>query len=841
MGTGTMASGLQCLLVIAVVAAVEGNVPLAKANDTEYAEILREVQGPCSATTCGKCVTNPKCSWCGGAVRGAVSENLTKLDEKIDSYSFHNMCLEGDADGPNKYTCVSKYLAESDQCPPVDPEVEDKGEADLKEMRALGSPGVLKLKAKACDDPSHNCSSCSSNLACSWCDDGTGYCYTPGMGAQGYAEGPVSQQCFKRHSGECPGLPEDQNDFTVTKTKKLRDIKLFRNGTHCKHHKSCSACARDLSCGWCSGQKACVAGDETSPQNVTAKCDRYLYAQCATDQHGEMHCQQHTDCANCSASPFCGWCGGGVNQCMDGMEQGPSFDQCNSWVPPLRGASCGAVQKAKVIEKTPMPFSVVNMHRQISLPMFTPGYGAFLKFKEKIEEATGSDFDVVEVPSKRTATINIAQTTEMQLRALETMVTEHHSMVTRDSYTATTRIEDLVAPLFKDECIKSNDCFSCVESLDNPHKCGWCPSKKICYNKDTAAKAAFQCPGPYNDKFCPADDCLAETNCAACAAKPFCGWCEGRGDARCMSGDRDGPSSDTCLKPNWFDTKQTCPNLAEDLANPPEASEATDPKMVGNGKEIFDEERPKSLENFTEPCESFTTQQKNILNVVDLRRCLHNPNCGWCAEDGADKGKIAGAGKCMTGGIGGPADEVSEPTLEMAANTLTHGEVSLKCKAVGKRLCTSQEVCFNGAIRPSFKGKTPEGEMWAPVGDAPNTWVPVGNTAEQCKGTHELLRGRKPSWGTSSKAFAKRGAYACCDATEERSCKLWVKETIMHYTPGQMYKMTKVWGKKNYRGRWGERWCRYGKGLCAKYTPGQKESASAKSALKHSGSGPFTR
>ena len=63
----------------------------------------------------------------------------------------------------------------------------------------------------------------------------------------------------------------------------------------------------------------------------------------------------------------------------------------------------------------------------------------------------------------------------------------------------------------------------------------------------------------------------------------------------------------------------------------------------------------------------------------------------------------------------------------------------------------------------------------------------------------------------------------------------------MHYTPGQMYKMTKVWGKKNYRGRWGERWCRYGKGLCDKYTPGQKKSASAKSALKHSGSGPFTQ
>ena len=110
-------SSRSFLLLLAVAAAVEGNVPLAMANDTAYAEILGEVQGPCSMTTCGKCVTNPKCSWCGGAVRGAVSENLTKLEQQIDSYSFHNMCLEGDADGPNKYTCVSKYLAESDQCP----------------------------------------------------------------------------------------------------------------------------------------------------------------------------------------------------------------------------------------------------------------------------------------------------------------------------------------------------------------------------------------------------------------------------------------------------------------------------------------------------------------------------------------------------------------------------------------------------------------------------------------------------------------------------------------------------------------------------------------------------
>ena len=46
-------SSRSFLLLLAVAAAVEGNVPLAMANDTAYAEILGEVQGPCSMTTCG--------------------------------------------------------------------------------------------------------------------------------------------------------------------------------------------------------------------------------------------------------------------------------------------------------------------------------------------------------------------------------------------------------------------------------------------------------------------------------------------------------------------------------------------------------------------------------------------------------------------------------------------------------------------------------------------------------------------------------------------------------------------------------------------------------------------
>ena len=87
-----------------------------------------------------------------------------------------------------------------------DPEVEDKGAADLKEMKALGSPGVLKLKAKSCDDAAHNCSTCSNNLACTWCDDGGGYCYTPGMGATGFAEGPTFSRCIKKHDGDCAYL-----------------------------------------------------------------------------------------------------------------------------------------------------------------------------------------------------------------------------------------------------------------------------------------------------------------------------------------------------------------------------------------------------------------------------------------------------------------------------------------------------------------------------------------------------------------------------------------------------------------------------------------------------------
>merc|ERR1711871_22309 len=822
------------MLRVVLLAVLAGAVGAARGrpalNDTVYAEVLKEVQGPCAAMDCARCTANPKCSWCGGAISASQSENATGLEKQIQDLAFHNLCVEGDADGPNKFNCVSKYWTEADQCPPSDPEVEDKGEADLKEAKALGSPAVMTIAGKACDSYT-NCSHCSKNLACQWCDDGTGYCYSPLQSSSGYAEGAVKQMCFKKHNGECPpDTPEDSNTFTVYE-KKDRNLGLYKNGTRCKKHTTCSACARDLACGWCSGQKKCVAGDISAPQNVSAKCDMYLFSQCATDKHGEMHCQKHKTCGNCTSNPFCGWGGGGVDECMDGMPEGPTFDQCNAWVSPGDGGQCSAPSKKAPTPPPPMAYAVISMARQISIPMFVPGYAAFQRWKENIEEATGADLNVQEMPEKKVATINLEQTTEVPLKVLETIAKEHHSVTARDFYTESIRVEDKLTPLYKDPCMQYSSCFQCVESPDNPNKCGWCPAAKMCFSTSLVKQPEYPCE-VFNDKACPADPCLSLSNCAACAATPFCGWCEGKGDARCMSGDADGPSSDVCSRPAWFSSKSTCPNLASDLANPPEANIPTDPKMVLPGKEIFDEERPKALENFTTPCESVVVSQGNILNPADLRRCLHNPQCGWCAEVAGDKGKTPAGGKCMSGGLAGPSDEVSEPKLETAATTSTYNDFAGKCKAQGKRLCNFNEMCPNGAVRSTFKGQTPEAEMWVPVGNGLNTWAPISGD-DQCKGTHELLKGRKPTWGTSIKAFKGRGTYACCDEIGERTCKMWVKESIVHYTAGQMWKMRKTWGKKNYRGRWGERWCRYGKGLCAPYKPGMKETAAERGALKH--------
>jgi hypothetical protein len=90
------------------------------------------------------------------------------------------------------------------------------------------------------------------------------------------------------------------------------------------------------------------------------------------------------------------------------------------------------------------------------------------------------------------------------------------------------------------------------------------------------------------------------------------------------------------------------------------------------------------------------------------------------------------------------------------------------CKSKSLSLCPVHAYCPMGPSKPVMGGHSGVfyGEQWAPVLDAANQWVMIGqkydNAATTCL-THEQLEGTLPDWGTTSQNSESKEHILCCD------------------------------------------------------------------------------
>ena len=62
-------------------------------------------------------------------------------------------------------------------------------------------------------------------------------------------------------------------------------------------------------------------------------------------------------------------------------------------------------------------------------------------------------------------------------------------------------------------------------------------------------------------------------------------------------------------------------------------------------------------------------------------------------------------------------------TIKAVSNTISYQQALMNCKADGKEICTSKEICKDGKTP---KGGPLPGDKWVPVKDSYNEWLQIG-------------------------------------------------------------------------------------------------------------------
>jgi len=92
----------------------------------------------------------------------------------------------------------------------------------------------------------------------------------------------------------------------------------------CDSIQHCGPCTIHLHCGWMVKEKKCVEGGAAGPfSGDETATGNYDYAYCSQDP-----CSVYQSCSACAADPMCGWCSA-VNQCVEGSASGPWLNKCN--------------------------------------------------------------------------------------------------------------------------------------------------------------------------------------------------------------------------------------------------------------------------------------------------------------------------------------------------------------------------------------------------------------------------------------------------------------------------------------------------------------------------------
>mmetsp|Transcript_51158 Transcript_51158/g.147641 ORF Transcript_51158/g.147641 Transcript_51158/m.147641 type:complete len:226 (+) Transcript_51158:146-823(+) len=124
-------------------------------------------------------------------------------------------------------------------------------------------------------------------------------------------EASVQPQILRLHN------EADQLRNILGSVRKLRIPNVI---AFCRGLGSCSSCAAEPVCGWCSTSMKCVPGTKQGPADLSFcsfPSDVYTYGACPGQD-----CGGYTSCETCTADATCGWQSREL-QCMTGTERGP--------------------------------------------------------------------------------------------------------------------------------------------------------------------------------------------------------------------------------------------------------------------------------------------------------------------------------------------------------------------------------------------------------------------------------------------------------------------------------------------------------------------------------------
>lgn len=116
-----------------------------------------------------------------------------------------------------------------------------------------------------------------------------------------------------------------------------------------------------------------------------------------------------------------------------------------------------------------------------------------------------------------------------------------------------------------DRCAAAPGCEECLSKSNADFECGWCGTKKKCYEMSPSTQGPMygSCPpGHWHPETCP-ESCADKTKygCSVCLTDPHCGWCNE--DNTCRDGNMETPiDGSTCSCWRWGNCEQDCMKVA---------------------------------------------------------------------------------------------------------------------------------------------------------------------------------------------------------------------------------------------------------------------------------------
>eukprot|EP01129_Flabellula_baltica_P010583 TRINITY_DN4491_c0_g3_i2.p1 TRINITY_DN4491_c0_g3~~TRINITY_DN4491_c0_g3_i2.p1 ORF type:complete len:388 (-),score=59.75 TRINITY_DN4491_c0_g3_i2:32-1195(-) len=241
----------------------------------------------------------------------------------------------------------------------------------------------------------------------------------------------------------------------------------------CVYNTDCASCTETPGCGWCG--TICTVGNENGPEDKTLVCPvwKYLESSCQ-----DMQCEQFTNCGACtiqknpSQSLGCGWCSKGL--CTAGTQADAFIDRatCGTWI-----WSNGACEEPKCEAHS-------DCHSCVKDPSLNCGW---CEEKQKCIKGFNN------IPSEPCG-----------------------------NYLYGTCRETCFA--------RGTNCSNCVENL----RCGWCDGKCTKGNKETPLSVPRESCSPWLYGTCDERRCGEETSCKGCVDNG-CHWCPHAEGAKCSS------------------------------------------------------------------------------------------------------------------------------------------------------------------------------------------------------------------------------------------------------------------------------------------------------------------